>query len=808
MIKSKMSPLQYISNLLVGLLSALALCTSATAMQTIDFSAFLKQHDMLWDRTPNCWQVAPFSGNGNVGFMLYQKKEHAKNQIGLHVGRHDYYDHRLPHEGKQMLWIYRCRLPLGHFQLESKGDILSTDLRLDLWNAELTGSIKTTLGSYKIHALTHTLTDVIYLKTDATNGESVKITWHPDAPYSSVKTVLNEGGGPKAPFWDDMRNAPYPQPPEPTLSEKDGIQFCFQPLYQHRGETTTAWEIKGQPTAIQETTISIHHSFPEKNSLQTAQQNLIGARELFSSNTFFSSHYDWWHAYYPQSFLTINDTEKEAFYWIQMYKFASATRGNGPILDLMGPWYNKTFWPMVWGDLNVQLIYWTHLAANRLDAGASLVNNIDKYAANLPKNAPKSWKDSATLGACFPQDMVANYPFPDMLTWLLHNYWLHCEFAGDRERMRDGLFPVLKQSVNSYLNYIEQNPVESADGTIHIKMSWSPEYPGGRGQDINFTLALIRWSCQTLLDINAEHQLNDPLAHEWQNLVDNLADYQVDDDGLRIGKNIPFSKPHRHYSHLLAFYPLAEITPENSEDTQLLKTSVDHWLDVTLRSNVKVEAMKATGYTCTGATSMYAWLGEGDTAYDYLNMFIQHPGVAPTTMYAEVGYNPVIESPFSYATSIHDMLLQSWGGKIRVFAGIPNSWTDVAFQDLRAQGAFLVSSKKVNGETSFVSIKSEKGFPCIIQPGIEKPKIYIDGKRAKKRHIQKLENGFYQIALEAGQTAIITPQKLSKTDLNIQPLPVANADLNLFGLHEKTERLPGHGNYFERDGLDYQRKQK
>jgi hypothetical protein len=69
--------------------------------------------------------------------------------------------------------------------------------------------------------------------------------------------------------------------------------------------------------------------------------------------------------------------------------------------------------------------------------------------------------------------------------------------------------------------------------------------------------------------------------------------------------------------------------------------------------------------------------------------------VFPTTMYAEG--NPVIESPLSFATSVHDMFLQSWGGKIRVFPATPEKWGDVAFEDLRTQGAFLVSAKKQGG---------------------------------------------------------------------------------------------------------------
>ncbi|MGB7325113.1 MAG: hypothetical protein WBD31_09590, partial [Rubripirellula sp.] len=68
--------------------------------------------------------------------------------------RHDYSDHRLPHEGEQMLWIYRSRLPLGHFKLQSEGDIESVDLRLGLWNAELTGTIQTSVGFVQV-ARTH-----------------------------------------------------------------------------------------------------------------------------------------------------------------------------------------------------------------------------------------------------------------------------------------------------------------------------------------------------------------------------------------------------------------------------------------------------------------------------------------------------------------------------------------------------------------------------------------------------------------------------------------------------------------------------
>lgn len=774
------------------------LITNPTVAVNIDYKSFLSQQDLIWDRIPNKWTVAPFSGNGNVGFLFYQAENEARNVISIYTGRHDYYDHRLPHNGEEMLWIHRGRLPLGHFNLTSNGTIEKVNLRLSLYDAELTGEITTSVGSYTIKGITHSENDIIYFETDAKAGESINISWHPDTPYPPVKAALNRGTGPKAPNWDRMRNAPMPMPPKYSFSEEDNINFSFQPLYQHRGETTVGWEVVGKATGKQYLSASVHHSFPEKNSREIVKATLKQSRKLHVNNNFFKTHQQWWHNYYPQSFLSIGEAEKEAFYWIQMYKLASASRGDGPILDLMGPWYNDTFWPMVWGDLNVQLIYWTHLTANRMEQGESLVNNIDKYHDNLIGNVPKRWKDSAAIGALFPQDMISTNgaKVPDMLAWLLHDYWLHCVYAGDKQRLRDGLFPILRKTGNSYLNYLKDNALVDDDGTIHIKNSWSPEYVGGHGQDINFTIALLRWTFETLIKLNNEHGIDDPLAAKWQQVLGNLVPFQLDDNGLRIGKDIAFDKPHRHYSHLLPIYPLAQLTVDNKEQAKLARTSVDHWLDVTINSGIAVKAMPVTGYTATGASSIYSTLGEGELAFKYLDYFINHQNVSPTTMYAEGGSYPVIESPLSYATSVHDMLLQSWGGKIRVFPATPKHWQDLAFHQLRTQGAFLVTAKKVKGKTKFVELESLVGTPLVVNPNINDAILYIDGKLIDMAAVKLDENGFFHLNLTKGKRALFIATDAIQSDLVIKPQGIEKSKQNLFGLSDKTTRLPSHQYYY------------
>jgi len=824
----------------------------------VDYAALLERCDLTWSRIPTRWELAPFAGNGNLGFLFYRAECEPDNVMSIHVGRADYHDHRPLIDN--LAWIYRSRLPIGHFNLKSKGNVTGVDLRLDLWNAELTGTIMTTEGTYSVCGLTHAGMDVFYFEIDASGKESVSITWHPASAVSPIRTLLDREAVPsnEGEFYGAMRNAPYPPAPDPVMSESDGVHVCYQELFEHRGETTTGWEISGETNGTQVLTASVHHSFPEQDSQARVKRNLGDAQELLGSESaegeprsrreratcspvapqlrlgsseepFLSTHRDWWHDYYPQSFVTFNDPEQEAFYWIQIYKLASASRADGPVVDNMGPWYQTSHWPMIWNDMNVEVIYHTHLTANRLSVGESLPNGLDRHIANLEKNVPEHWGESAAIQTACGQDWRAydeGRP-PDLLAWVLHDYWLHCSYAADRKRIRDGLFPLLKRVGNGYLNYLRDNPVESDDGKVHFKKSWSPEYPHGwgpdmHGMDVNFTIALCRWTCQTLLAIDAERGLDDPLAAEWRHIVDNLVELQVDEKGLRIGKEYAYDEAHRHYSHLLAFWPLGLLDADRPADRELAQTSVDAWIGLCEEEAERLNTPHGplNPFAATGASSMYAWLGDGEKALHYLNYLLASERVAPTTMYAEG--NPCIESPLSLVSCVHDMLLQSHerlktedcrmmiegegngntvarlAHVIHVFPAVPAVWPDAAFHQLRTQGAFLVSARKRAGETQFVIIKSLAGGPCFVRTDIPEPRIAINGKRAKSSQIHRAEGGFYEIALKKGDTATLTPVALNKADLRIEPLSVAEKDRHLFGFNEKTSRLPGH-NYYHKE---------
>jgi alpha-L-fucosidase 2 len=56
--------------------------------------------------------------------------------------------------------------------------------------------------------------------------------------------------------------------------------------------------------------------------------------------------------------------------------------------------------------------------------------------------------------------------------------------------------------------------------------------------------------------------------------------------------------------------------------------------------------------------------------------------------------------------AVHEMLLQSWGGTVRVFPAVGAPWKDVEFEDLRAEGGYRVWGARKAGATTSVSIRA------------------------------------------------------------------------------------------------------
>jgi hypothetical protein len=237
----------------------------------------------------------------------------------------------------------------------------------------------------------------------------------------------------------------------------------------------------------------------------------------------------------------------------------------------------------------------------------------------------------------------------------------------------------------------------------------------------------------------------------------------VDENGLRISASVPFAVSHRHYSHLLMVYPLYIMNLEQPENRDLVVKSLNHWMGMP-------KALR--GYSYTGAPSISAVLGRGNDALGWLNKLLDDK-ILPNTLYTEAG--PCIETPLSGAASLHDMLLTSWGGKIRVFPAVPGSWHNVTFNRLRAEGAFLVSAVRKDDRLQFIRIQSLVGEPCRVVTDMPHPV-------AAGCRIKQVGERDYELDLKKGQTAILTPDGVVP-DLIIAPVAAQKDRENFYGLH-------------------------
>ncbi|MEU8506527.1 glycoside hydrolase family 95-like protein [Streptomyces brevispora] len=725
------------------------------------WNTVLDDADLHWQKLPRTWYEGPYLGNGRLGSGIYAEPGAETTAIRFNVQHSEVQDHR-PEYGSL---FGLARLPIGHFTLEPAGTITGIDWRMRLRTAELQGTVTTSAGALTLRAFIQSTGDVLAVEVTPSAGEKgFRWVFHPAeaiSPRAAFKP-LPDG---------------YTGNPPAVVEEHGGTSAAVQSLLGG-GQHVTAWRERARGTG-RTLYVTVAHSHPRNTARDRALRTVTVASAL--PYTLLSApHRAWWDRFYRKSFLSLPDARLQRFYWIQLYKTASAARKDAPVMATSGPWLEPTPWPNTWWNLNVQLEYWLIHGSNHLELDA-VTRALSEFRDQLSREVAAPYRaDSAGMPRTTDPQLVngaavadggfgvgipgQDPPTPEVgnLTWALHNVWLSYRHTMDRSILRDTLFPLLRKAVNYYLHFL----APGADGKLHLPATFSPEY-GVNAPDCNYDLMLLRWGCRTLLDSARELGIRDPLTARWEEVLARLAPYPVDENGYMIGAGVPFAKSHRHYSHMLAVYPLYEVTGSTDAERALIEQSLAHW--------VGFEGA-LQGYTFTGAASMSALLGKGEDALKYLGLLMSR-FIQANTMYKESG--PVIETPLSAAQSLHDMVCQSWGGTIRVFPALPAAWQELTVHDFRTQGAFLLSAVREGGRTRWVRLTSEAGAPCVVRHGIEGT-IDVRDRHGRPLGHEELADGSVRIRLGKGESALITAAG-DRPDLTIRPV-TANEPAPSWGL--------------------------
>lgn len=737
------------------LLLPLLLCPvhlRASGETRVDWPAFLKPHEMVFESLPQSWTEAPHFGNGMIGSMIYQNSD----VIKLQVFRADVHDHR---DTATSGWTAysRPRLEIGHFQLHTVGKPFGCTWRKDLWNAELTGTITTDKGEIRIRHFTHAVDMAIVTELTPDVGEKgFRWTWHPAEArttrpgYPKDEAGLDSFAKRYGEHYRTTLQFPW-KPNPPGRLEQDGAVSVWTQNLLAGGQYATAWGTRTD--GITRTHIAtIANSHPAATARAAATQDITRflARD---PAVWTASHRAWWHTYYPDAFVSLPDKSLEALYWQTIYRLGCTSRGGRGFIDTAGLWFQGQSWPYFTADWNIQSAHWPIYTANRLDQGRELVDRLHKHQATLIDNVrPTQWQaDSAFLALAVAGDLRGHreedmryHMLVGNLPWILHNVWWQYRYSMDEAVLRDTLFPLLRRAVNLYLHLL----VEEADGTLHLPPTYSPET--NVTADANFDLALLKWSCHILLKSAARLGIDDPLIPRWRDVLRRLPDFPRDEHGFRLGKDSSSPTSHQHLSHLLMIYPLHLVNIGQPGTADVLKRSFQR-----ARSTVGPGQRQAMVQTHAGPIG--AAIGDGDGALKSLQLL--KDDLYPNGLWYE---SPCIESTLGAATIIQDMLLQSWSdpakdepGLIRVFPALPSSWKDVEFHTLRAEGAFLVSAQRNAGKTKWIRIHSLAGEPCFVKTDMINP---IRSEEDRPKILPTAAPDIYEIKLAKGESILLLPK--------------------------------------------------
>jgi alpha-L-fucosidase 2 len=437
----------------------------------------------------------------------------------------------------------------------------------------------------------------------------------------------------------------------------------------------------------------------------------------------FSSHEEWWNKFWKKSSVQVPDEVIEAQYYRELYKFGSASRKGAPPISLQAIWTADNGKLPPWkgdfhNDLNTQMSYWPGYSSNHLEESSVFTDWLwnckpvaEEYTKKYFGTAGLNFPGVATLDGK-PMGGWIQYAFgPTVSAWLAQNFYWQWRYSMDKEFLSKRAYPWVKEVAT----YLDQISVGDESGKRKLPLSSSPELYDNSikawfNKTTNFDLSLIRWLYGAASEMADSLNLKDE-ALKWKNILNEWPELALFNKfpKLLIAPEIELKGSHRHFSHMMALYPLGLLDINNAAERRTIYSSLadisyygtDLWC----------------GYSYTWAANMYARALNGRRAAQLLKIFATSfcspnsfhlNGDQSNNGYSTLTYKPfTLEGNFAFASALQEMLLQSQNNLIKIFPATP--WSDASFNNLRAEGAFLISAEKKDGKIVHVKIYSEKG---------------------------------------------------------------------------------------------------
>ena len=198
-------------------------------------------------------------------------------------------------------------------------------------------------------------------------------------------------------------------------------------------------------------------------------------------------------------------------------------------------------------------------------------------------------------------------------------------------------------------------------------------------------------------------------AAKWRKALAGLGPRAIDSQThcLLLAPGEKLAESHRHLSNIISIYPFGLLNIDGSDVDRIV-------IAATCKQYDQLGTLAWCGYSFSWMSCLRARVGDAEAAIKYLDIFekafILRNGFHANGDQLKAGYSYATYRPFTLegnflaSQAVHEMLLQSWGGTIRVFPATPTRWHEAAFDDLRAEGGYRVSARRRNGATTWFKV--------------------------------------------------------------------------------------------------------
>lgn len=737
-------------------------------LSTVSWSQPLSKHDLVFDKLSATWDEAIPLGNATLGALIWQKDD----RLRFSLDRSDIWDMRpmkgLHRKEFSYQWIkdqvdkndYKpvqeyfdqpydkepapSKIPAGalEFNIARGVSVKSVRLMLSTALSEVQWS-----NGMKLQTFVHATQPVGWFRFENASSEVVPRLVAP--PYEAD---IKGGGEVNSVVGDDLVRLGYKQ--GAVLTGDNSI------VYKQEGWGGFQYEIYVQWKKVNATTIegvwSISSYYPGRSEMPPATQVVKNSVQK-GWPAAWKSHIGWWKNFWSKSAIRIPDERLEKQWYLEQYKFGATARRGAPPISLQAVWTADNGRIPPWKgdfhhDLNTQLSYWPAYSGNHLEEALGYLDHLDENKENYKRYTKLFFGKEGlavpgvtTLDGTEMGGWVQYSLSPTVSSWLAQHYYLQWKYSGDRVFLRDRAYPWLKD----VCTFLENITVIDEHGFRKLPMSSSPEINDNRinawfHQNTNYDLALMKFSFSAAAEMARALGLEDESVH-WEQILSQFSDYALSDNHeLKFAPDLPYNVSHRHFSHMMAIHPLGLIKWEGGEHAQqiikntielLKKVGPDYWCGYSYSWLGNIQARAKNGEGAAEALQIFA------RAFCLPNSFHVN-GDQTKSGYSKLTYRPfTLEGNFAFAAGIQEMLLQSYAGFIDIMPAVPDSWQNISFQQLRAEGAFLVDAKKESGKVREVRIVAEIGGKTKLKLPFKKWKIRL----AKGVSVRELGNGFLEL---------------------------------------------------------------